>query len=165
MRRKPTIAAIAAASLISDQLTKIAAIAWIKGTFPQNYLGGIFRIEYAENPGAFLSLGASLNPTLRFWMLTVLVGVFLGACIYYLWTQPKMGRFSTLGYALIAGGGMSNLGDRLFRDGGRVIDFLNLGVGSLRTGVFNLADVYIMGGVALLLWVSFRNKDLPWKKT
>ena len=165
MRRQLWIITLLVTSLLTDQLTKLVATTWIRGTPPARYWGDLFRIEYAENPGAFLSLGASLDPTLRFWILSVLVGAFLGGCLYYLWTQSKMGKFSTLGYALIAGGGFSNLCDRFFRSGGRVIDFLNLGLGSLRTGVFNLADVYIMTGVGLLLWVSFSNRDRPWKKT
>jgi len=52
--------------------------------------------------------------------------------------------------ALLAGGGTSNLLDRLLYDG-RVTDFLNVGIGSLRTGIFNLADMAIMAGALLLV--------------
>jgi signal peptidase II len=45
----------------------------------------------------------------------------------------------------VVGGGISNLVDRLLYDDG-VIDFLSIGVGSFRTGIFNLADVYILVG-------------------
>jgi signal peptidase II len=50
---------------------------------------------------------------------------------------------------LIVGGGVSNLIDRL-RYGGYVVDFLNVGIGSLRTGIFNVADMAIMAGV--IIW-------------
>jgi signal peptidase II len=57
-------------------------------------------------------------------------------------------RFVAL--ALIAGGGISNLIDRLLYDG-RVTDFLNVGIGALRTGIFNLADMVILAGALLLV--------------
>ena len=50
--------------------------------------------------------------------------------------------------ALFASGGASNLIDRLVR--GSVIDFMNVGVGPVRTGIFNVADVAVMAGAALL---------------
>jgi signal peptidase II len=55
-----------------------------------------------------------------------------------------------LGLALVAGGGLGNLVDR-FRLRGYVIDFMNLGLGPVRTGVFNVADVAIVAGVILLV--------------
>ena len=58
--------------------------------------------------------------------------------------------------ALVAGGGIGNWLDRLLNQG-TVTDFVSLGVGPLRTGIFNLADVAVMAGVALLL-LSFRRK-------
>jgi signal peptidase II len=56
---------------------------------------------------------------------------------------------------LIASGGVGNWIDRLTNDG-RVTDFLNLGIGSLRTGIFNVADMVLMAGVALFLLGSRR---------
>ena len=53
---------------------------------------------------------------------------------------------------LFLAGGASNWVDRLVH--GRVVDFLNLGIGPLRTGVFNVADVAIMAGLGLLLWAQ-----------
>jgi len=47
------------------------------------------------------------------------------------------------------GGGASNLIDRASR--GHVVDFLNLGVGSLRTGIFNVADVAVLLGAVLIV--------------
>jgi signal peptidase II len=52
-----------------------------------------------------------------------------------------------VGLYLILAAGLSNLLDRFIR--GRVIDFLNLGIGTLRTGIFNMADLALFVGVAL----------------
>ncbi|MGZ3688976.1 MAG: signal peptidase II, partial [Bdellovibrionota bacterium] len=71
------------ATVISDQATKSLAIAHLKWQGSLIYLGNLFRLEYSENPGAFLSLGSRLSPELRFWLLTVFVAAFLiGALIF-----------------------------------------------------------------------------------
>ena len=64
---------------------------------------------------------------------------------------------AALGLALVVAGGVSNLADRVAH--GAVVDFLNVGLGSLRTGIFNVADMAIMTGVGLiLLWAHRRKK-------
>jgi signal peptidase II len=67
-------------------------------------------------------------------------------------------RFIALG--LVAGGGISNLIDRLFYDG-RVTDFLNVGIGSFRTGIFNLADMAILAGGLLLILTRYAPPRAP----
>ncbi len=135
-----------------DQLTKVWAIETLKGRPGQSYWGDLIRIQYAENPGAFLSLGANLSHDSRFWLLSVTVGLFLLGCLGYLIWNRKLHPVATAGLTLIGGGGISNLIDRLFRAQGHVIDFMNMGIGSLRTGIFNVADMAILLGVALLVF-------------
>ncbi len=64
--------------------------------------------------------------------------------------KTDLGRPQMLAVALLLAGGIGNLLDRVFH-GGLVIDFLNMGIGPLRTGIFNVADMAIMAGFALLL--------------
>ena len=61
---------------------------------------------------------------------------------------------------MVLGGGFSNLLDRMLKSGA-VADFMNIGIGNVRTGIFNLADVAIMVGAGVLLaWgISFREAD------
>ena len=54
-----------------------------------------------------------------------------------------------MGKPLVAGGGLGNLWDRLARDGA-VVDFLNLGIGPVRTGIFNVADLVLVAGLVVL---------------
>jgi signal peptidase II len=61
-----------------------------------------------------------------------------------------------VGACLFVAGGISNLADRVIR--GSVVDFMNVGVGPLRTGIFNVADLAIMAG-ALLVAVAVMSAD------
>jgi signal peptidase II len=71
-------------------------------------------------------------------------------------TARRLHAIQVVALSLIIGGGVGNLIDRVFNHGA-VIDFLNLGVGSLRTGIFNAADVQILTGIGLLLLQSLQS--------
>lgn len=148
-RAKTTLIAV---TIVLDQLSKIWALHSVRGHLPRSYLGGIFRLEYAENPGAFLSLGSSLDAEVRFWIFTIAVAGFLAGTVVYLFKKAKELDASTSLYlCFIAAGGFGNLIDRVRNPNHAVIDFLNVGMGSLRTGIFNVADMAIMGGVIGML--------------
>lgn len=143
-------------SLIAlDQGTKFLAIDHLKGQFPRIYLGGLFRMEYAENSGAFLSLGATLSADLRVLIFVIAVGGFLGAASWILFRDRKLDRVTAFSLSVIIGGGVGNLIDRVFRPNHAVVDFLNFGIGNFRTGILNVADMAIMVGVILLAVKSF----------
>jgi len=147
--------------LLLDQLTKFWAIGALKGKAGHTFLFETIRIDYAENIGAFLGLGNNLSPQLRFWLLTGLVGLFLFGLLIYLLVAKEMDRLSLLALSLVFVGGFSNFIDRALNDGA-VVDFVNMGIGGLRTGIFNVADVYIMIGAGLIIfgqwWVERSKK-------
>jgi signal peptidase II len=133
-----------------DQATKALAAEHLAGRPPVLLLGGAFRLLYAENTGAFLSLGSGLPETLRLWIFVVITGLVLALLLAYALTHRHTLRpWEMLALALVVGGGIGNLLDRVFL--GLVRDFLFLGVGRLRTGVFNVADMAITGGALLML--------------
>lgn len=136
-------------SIALDQWTKVLATDAFKGQPTRSYLGDSFRFQFATNEGAFLSLGGNLPPTARFWILTVGVGALLLAITVQAIRNP-VSTANLAGYALIVSGGFSNWIDRA-RFGGVVVDFMNMGLGSLRTGVFNVADLAILAGIGVLL--------------
>ena len=136
-----------------DRMTKHFAAETLAGEPRQSFLADTVRLEYVENSGAFLSLGADLPPAVRTMLFTVgnaviLVGTVILA-VRRRWTVTEL-----LGLGLVFAGGASNLADRIAR--GSVIDFMNVGLGSLRTGIFNVADVAIMAGVVLLVLAHLR---------
>lgn len=142
----------------ADRATKVVATEHLQGQGRHTYLGDTIRIEYAENTGAFLGLGSKLSPEVRFWLLTVLTGAFLVGIGWVLVTHRGLSRWTRIGLVLVLAGGVGNLIDRMLYDG-VVVDFLNLGVGSLRTGIFNVADVAITTGVVLLFALSFKKEE------
>lgn len=143
-----------------DQATKKYAVENFKGQPPISYLGDTLRIQYAENPGAFLSLLADMSPAVRFWVLVVANSVvMLIVAAYFLWSTD-LDPLSLVALALIVAGGVGNLIDRVMWNG-VVIDFLNMGIGPLRTGVFNVADMAITAGFFMLLPQLFRGEHQP----
>jgi signal peptidase II len=153
------VSLVLAGTVGCDQATKQLAISHLRDEPAQSFLGGVVRLVFAENPGAFLSLGGRLPPALRFGLLTIGVGLILLIALFYLLKSRQLGRLQIVALALLAGGGMSNWYDRLVNDG-RVVDFMVLGIGRLRTGVFNVADVAIMLGIGLMLLGSRRGDSL-----
>ncbi len=143
-----------------DQVSKGVATKALKYSEPRTYLGNLFRLEYAENTGAFLSMGAKLPPFVRTWLFTVLSGVLLLILLVYVLLHRPFTRRHVFALSLILGGGSSNLIDRITNDG-RVVDFMNLGIGNLRTGIFNFADVAIMLGMGLIVLFTFFPKPKP----
>lgn len=148
------VLAIVSLLVIIDQTTKRIAIQYLQDAPRIDYLGGFFSFVYAENTGAFLSLGSKLSSTARFWTLTALNGVILGVVFLFIVFKEVLRTPVVFALACIFAGGIGNLIDRIFRDG-RVIDFMNMGINvgpyPVRTGIFNLADVAIMGGLFLLV--------------
>ena len=134
-----------------DQWTKRLASEHLREVPPTPYLGDTLRIQYAENSGAFLGVGGTLPAQQRFWIFSVVNAIVLIAIPAVLAAKTNLGRSQMLAISLLMAGGIGNLIDRLFH-GGLVIDFLNMGIGPLRTGIFNVADMAIMAGFALLLF-------------
>lgn len=134
-----------------DQVTKQLAQTRLKGHEAITFWGDMVRLQYAENPGAFLGLGGQMPAMARWLVLVVMNGLIATgiACMLMFARQVSLLRVSAC--ALLLAGAMGNLIDRVRFDG-LVIDFMNLGVGPLRTGIFNVADVAITCGALLLMW-------------
>jgi signal peptidase II len=131
-----------------DRVTKHMASASLAGRATQSFLADTVRLTYTENAGGFLGLGADLPPEARTGAFILGSGIMLGAVVLFAFRRRRS-PWQTTGLALFVAGGGSNWVDRVFH--GSVVDFMNVGVGWLRTGIFNVADVAIMIGFAMLL--------------
>lgn len=132
-----------------DQATKFWAVNNLMGRNPISYFNGLFQFVYAENPGAFLGLGGEWSRNVRFIIFAIIVFFGLGGMLWYLIKKENL-KVNLFAYTCILAGGFGNLWDRVFHIDGHVIDFMLMEVwGPLRTGVFNVADVFIVIGVLL----------------
>ena len=138
-----------------DQSTKYTAKHFLEGQQTLSYMGDFFRLSYTENTGAFLSLGAGMPEKLRYAILVVVVSIFLVGFLLFVIRSKKLNSLAVSSSVLIIGGGLGNLIDRIINKGS-VIDFMNIGIGPIRTGIFNVADLAIMAGV--LMFAAFYAK-------
>jgi signal peptidase II len=129
-----------------DQATKAAAKVLLPSSGSITVLHHTIAFVYTENPGAFLSLGAGLSTGERFVLFTVAPGLILTVAFAFLLRSHGTRPVQDHSHPQLIGGGVGNLIDRLAHHGW-VVDFIRLGVGPVRTGVFNVADAVIMVGV------------------
>ena len=142
------------ATIGCDRVTKHVATTTLANMPDRSYLADTVRLGYAENPGGFLNLGATLPPFARTAIFTAATGLLL-LWLSVLAFRQSWDGWARLGVALFISGGASNWIDRVAR--GHVVDFLNVGVGPVRTGVFNVADVAITIGVAIFVLAEYCN--------
>jgi len=139
-----------------DRVTKHVATETLAGRPTRSYLADTVRLGYTENAGAFLSVGANLPSAARTALFTIGTGLVLAALAFGVF-RFRLSPWRGVGLALFVAGGISNWIDRATN--GSVVDFLNLGVGWLRTGVFNVADVAIMLGATIFLVAELRRNS------
>lgn len=150
------LAGVVLVTIGCDRAAKHVATTVLAGAPDRSYLADTVRLAYAENAGGFLSLGASLPAGVRTGIFTVATGLaLLGLTVVAV--RQRHARWPTLGLTLFVSGGLSNWIDRFIS--GSVVDFMIVGVGPLRTGIFNLADVAILLGAGLFLLGTLRGSD------
>ena len=151
MKKNLIIFIVCAAAVIAiDQLTKavITEKLFMYGT--HKVIDGFFNLVYVMNPGAafgFLSRTPELFRYSFFIGITVLAMLLI---IYYLVKSGNEKAIITLSLALIFGGAVGNLIDRIRF--GAVVDFLDFYIGNWHWPAFNAADSAITVGAALMLW-------------
>ena len=142
MNTYPRVAAIAAAAIIADQLTKLAAtnLSSAGPVEPEAWGAAVFSIVPVPNDGVTGGLAVprpDLLPAVTVVALVVLLGV-----------SRRVTAGSTIGAALALAGAAGNLLDRLRV--GHVIDFLSVNIGPAQV-VLNLADVALFIGLPMLV--------------
>lgn len=148
------VIAIVIVNIGCDQVTKQVAVEELSQSHDRPYLGDFFRLSYAENRGAFLSWGADWSKGFQTWLLHLLPVIMLVGLLGYTFFSKQLTHWQIIAFSFIIGGGISNIYDRL--QYGKVVDFMNMGIGDLRTGIFNFADVSIMIGLFILLPFIFK---------
>ena len=120
------------------------------GDSPVSILHDAVRFELVENHGGFLSLGIRFSDGPRHMFFLILVPLVLAGVVLKALRSRHTDTARLLALSLVLGGGAGNLLDRITNDGA-VIDFISLGFGHWRSGIFNLADVAILVGLIVYL--------------
>ncbi len=144
--------------LLLDQGTKHWASQTLAGAPAQKYLG-ILTLSYAQNHGAWGSLGATWSPLLRGSLFVVFPALVLLILVVHIFRQSDPPWLEALGAAFLLAGGVGNLIDRVRFQ--YVVDFLYVGYGPVGTNIFNIADMVVLIGLGCLLWVSWQQRDKP----
>lgn len=152
---KARVLAIAAAVFALDRWTK-----WIIETTFSPFdtkvvIPGFFSIVRSENPGVAFGLFANSTSKYRTGALILFSVVALGILAWMLLRADERDKYTPFGLALIFGGALGNVFDRIRI--GRVTDFLDFYVGSVHWDTFNVADSAICVGAGILLitmWIK-----------
>jgi signal peptidase II len=135
--------------VLLDILTKVAVQQTLAVLEPKRVIGDVVRFTLVYNRGAAFSM--SLGPHSRY-----IFGVFAAIALVILWRlygQSRPGdRLRVLALGLAWGGAAGNLIDRI-REPRGVVDFIDIGVDTVRFWTFNVADSAVTVGALLLAWV------------
>jgi signal peptidase II len=138
---------LAIALLVADCATKRVVEEHLAVGQPRPVVGEVVRFTLSYNNAA--AMGISLGGNSRL-LLTLLSVMALGVLVVLYHRTLPSERLRTIGVALVIGGAVGNLIDRL-RSSTGVVDFIDVGVNNVRFWTFNLADVGITVGALLLL--------------
>ena len=151
-------AAIIAAVVLLDRVTKWIIRTRVSGFDMIPVIPGFFNIVHTENPGAAFGV---LSDSDFLWRRLLLIGVSVAVMAIIgamLWRTPasSMSTLMSIGLALVFGGALGNLWDRALT--GTVTDFLQFFFGSYEFPSFNAADSSISVGACLLLLDLWRTR-------
>ena len=154
---RPFALLLAALVVLLDRLSKLWVHAHIATGEAITVIPGVFRLTHVLNTGAAFSLfeGARSPTTVRFALIAVAVfeiAVVLG----FLWKTGRRFSFATAAFALILGGAVGNLYDRIRLH--HVIDFLEVRIVHYHWPDFNVADSCIVVGACLLMLEVLRSQ-------
>jgi len=144
-------------NFLIDRITKIIAIDFLKGKETISLFYNTIVFKYTENTGAFLSVGSDFPDGLKYIVFIILPVIICLYGLYYCAFKLADKKMVIIIVSII-GGGLGNLADRLFNDF-RVVDFINFGIGTLRTGILNVADMSVTFGVIFLAIYSLKKKQ------
>ena len=144
-------AAIVAAVIAVDQCAKHAVMACLALDESIDLIPGVLRLTYIRNAGA--AFGMLKNAR---WLFLIVSTAVIAAAVWFLIFYHRKTRLLNCAVAMITGGGISNMIDRLFYGetfaGGTVVDFLDFcAFPNLWCWIFNVADAAVVIGTGLLI--------------
>lgn len=115
-----------------------------------------FNLLYVHNHGAAFSFLSEQSGWQR-WLFTAIAAIIVAMLAYWMSRQPAKEKWNNIAYALIIGGAVGNVFDRIVH--GFVVDYLDLFFGNYHWPAFNLADSAICIGAVMIVLDTFRKKE------
>ena len=133
-----------------DLLSKDLAFKFLRLGMPHRIIPGLLSFTLSLNAGAVFGVGQGMRALFVVFTLIAAAGI-----LWVLWAHGRSSRLLTYGLALVLGGALGNLWDRLFNDG-KVRDFIDVYAGGHHWPTFNVADTAICVGAGLIILYSLR---------
>ncbi len=139
--------------VIFDQVTKLLAVKYLMGQAPYVFIPGHFEFRFVKNYGA--AFGILQQKRIFFIIITTIVILFI---IYFLFRNyNSLSKFAIFSISMLLGGAIGNYIDRIRL--GYVVDFIRVNlIKSYDFPVFNVADIFIVVGTILIVYVVLFDK-------
>ena len=135
--------------VVLDQITKLVVLAKMPLYHSITVIPGFFNLTHVRNPGGAFSFMASGSHEIRNLLFIGVSVIAMGLIVYFYRSTPKTHPYLASALAMIFGGAVGNLIDRLRFD--EVVDFLDVYVGAYHWPVFNVADSSITVGITIFI--------------
>jgi signal peptidase II len=149
--RRALVVGLASFVFLLDRLTKLVLPDLLGEGTPREIIGSILQLIRSENRGGLFGLFQGSAPILALLSLGVVVALLL----VHEREGERRPSLLTIATGLLIGGALGNLFDRITM--GYVLDFIDLGVGTLRFWTFNVADMGISFGISIMLLAALRS--------
>ncbi len=140
---------IAGVVIIADQVTKFIILRDVGLHTAIPVIPGFFQITHVQNPGGAFGFLANQSALVRGILFLAVSTVAVGLVAWFYHKTPPTHRWLAAGFALIFGGAIGNLIDRVRI--GRVVDFLDFYIGRWHWPAFNVADSAITIGITIFI--------------
>lgn len=149
MKRKMTIPFLILLLIALDQVVKYYIVANFSLGQVRDFIPKIVSLTYLQNTGAAFSILENQQ-----WFFTLVTLVVIGAAVWYLFKNIQGSKWMLTGLTLIIAGGLGNFIDRIRQ--GFVVDMFQLDF--VNFAIFNVADMYLTFGVAVLLLLILKEE-------
>ncbi len=152
------LAGVAGLIVLSDQITKALILKSMPLYHSVTVIPGFFNITHIHNPGGAFGFLANQSSNLRTIVFLLISSLAVGLIFWFYKQTPKTHPWLANAFAMIFGGAIGNLIDRIRF--GKVVDFLDFYLGNLHWPAFNIADSAIVIGITVFV-IHLLFKKLP----